>query len=326
MAKHRKSVPSLLDNAIDSISLGLDDLRKAKSNPKRLVSCVRNLYAGVLLLFKQRLVELSPEGSDEILIKREFKPVIGPGGDVIFKGCGKRTIEYHEIQTRLVSLDIPVDWTRMNKIRGFRNEVEHYHSPLSEKAVRGLIADVFLVVRNFMKLQLKKDPARTLGRKDWQTLLDAHDVFEKEKKVCVQRMDKLTWSSEILHEAMVRCTCESCNSSLIGPEEIRCDASATEYVCRSCQKRWSFEEIAEKAAIDFYGGRNFEARRHGGDPATVTCPSCNLDTYDLGEDVCLVCGESAPRVCERCGMDIPWEEISGEPFCDWCLHMMSKDD
>jgi len=326
MTKYKKGAPSLLENAINSISIGLQDFRKSKSDPRRIASCVRNLYAGVLLLFKQRLIELSPPGSDEILIKREFRPEISSNGDLIFKGVGKKTIEYAEIQSRFESLKIIVDWKRMDKIRNFRNDVEHYHSQLQEKAVRGLISDVFLVVRNFIKLQLKEDPAALLGSRDWQTLLRANDVYEKEKRVCRRRLERLEWPSEQLHQAMLEYRCDSCDSGLIMAEETGCAANETEYTCRSCQKTWAFEEIAEQAIVAFYADDNHLALKDGGSPTTIQCPACTRDTYHLDEDVCLICGDSVPRVCERCGTEIPWEEISGEPYCDWCLHMMNKDD
>ena len=60
---------SILQNAIDSIVMGLEDYQS--EDKKRMLSCVRNLYAGMLLLFKYKLVELSPEGSNEILIKKK---------------------------------------------------------------------------------------------------------------------------------------------------------------------------------------------------------------------------------------------------------------
>lgn len=58
---------SILQNAIDSIALGIEDYNSSDS--RRLISCTRNLFAGILLLFKHKLAILSPPGSDEVLIK-----------------------------------------------------------------------------------------------------------------------------------------------------------------------------------------------------------------------------------------------------------------
>ena len=61
---------SILQNAIDSIVLGLEDFES--SDHKRIISCVRNLFAGILLLFKYKLVLLSLPDSNEVLIKQEI--------------------------------------------------------------------------------------------------------------------------------------------------------------------------------------------------------------------------------------------------------------
>jgi hypothetical protein len=57
---------SILSNAVDSISLGIEDFQS--QDQRRLISCTRNLFAGVLLLFKHRLVQMSPAGSNEVLM------------------------------------------------------------------------------------------------------------------------------------------------------------------------------------------------------------------------------------------------------------------
>ena len=67
----------ILKNAVDSISLGIEDYQLGigdceSSDPRRLVSCTRNLFAGIILLFKHKLAKLSPPGSDEVLIKQRI--------------------------------------------------------------------------------------------------------------------------------------------------------------------------------------------------------------------------------------------------------------
>jgi hypothetical protein len=71
-----------------SIQVGLEDL--ALGTPARLLSSVRNLHAGVLLLRKARLLELSPEGSDEVLLKQKIRPRLNSAGGVDFVGTGKK--------------------------------------------------------------------------------------------------------------------------------------------------------------------------------------------------------------------------------------------
>jgi hypothetical protein len=78
----------LLHNAIKSIQIGLED--SESKDDGRLRSAVRNLYSGIVLLFKEKLREMSPEGSNEVLLKAKITPVMGSNGKVVFVGYGKR--------------------------------------------------------------------------------------------------------------------------------------------------------------------------------------------------------------------------------------------
>lgn len=50
----------LLENAKYSIQLGIEDYRLAKENPIRNISSIRNIFAGLLLLYKYKLIKESP--------------------------------------------------------------------------------------------------------------------------------------------------------------------------------------------------------------------------------------------------------------------------
>jgi hypothetical protein len=58
----------LLKNAIASIQLGVEDFKR-NDDPRRLLSAIRNFYAGVLLLCKEVLRRLSPDDSNEVHVK-----------------------------------------------------------------------------------------------------------------------------------------------------------------------------------------------------------------------------------------------------------------
>jgi len=76
---------NLLKNAITSLELGIDDYFSKKEN--RVFSSVRNLYAGILLMYKSKLLDLCPAGTDEVLIKSKILPVERGGGNYL---CWKR--------------------------------------------------------------------------------------------------------------------------------------------------------------------------------------------------------------------------------------------
>lgn len=50
----------LLENAKYSIQLGIEDYRLAKQNPIRNISSIRNIFTGLLLLYKYKLIKESP--------------------------------------------------------------------------------------------------------------------------------------------------------------------------------------------------------------------------------------------------------------------------
>jgi hypothetical protein len=58
-------VTPLLENAVVSIQLGLEDF--SSKDERRVISAARNLYAGVLLLCKEVLRQLSPPASNDLL-------------------------------------------------------------------------------------------------------------------------------------------------------------------------------------------------------------------------------------------------------------------
>ena len=43
---------TILQNAIDSIALGIEDYEEAVHDSRRLISCTRNIFAGILFTFK----------------------------------------------------------------------------------------------------------------------------------------------------------------------------------------------------------------------------------------------------------------------------------
>lgn len=51
----------LLENAKYSIQLGIEDYRLAKQNPIRNISSIRNIFTGLLLLYKYKLIKESPQ-------------------------------------------------------------------------------------------------------------------------------------------------------------------------------------------------------------------------------------------------------------------------
>lgn len=315
---------SILQNAIDSIALGVEDY--SSPDPRRLISCTRNIFAGILLLFKHKLSLLSPPGSDEVLIKQQILPTFGPATGLQWQGKGKKTVDVQQIRERFESLDVAVDWKRVERINSYRNEIEHYFSSLSQDAVRALITDSFIVIRDFIRNQLNQDPLTLLGSSAWGVLTNVAEVYKKEKQECTENIEKVNWKHDCLESALIEYRCPKCGSGLIDVTTNGTDRETAAFTCRSCGEQWSFEDLAPLAISDFFAEDNYRSIKDGGDPVTITCPECHEDTYVLEDNECILCEASVDRECKMCSIEIPFEEIDGEGYCSWCAHMLSKDD
>ncbi|HKJ94849.1 MAG TPA: hypothetical protein VKA32_04390, partial [Gammaproteobacteria bacterium] len=220
----------LLTNAVESIRVGIEDWEQG-TRP-RLLSAFRNIYAEILLLYKEALRRLSPENSDEVLIKATMKPVRDAEKGIRLVGAGRRTANRREIRVRFESLGIQTDWDRLNSIGDIRNNIEHYYADVSHDSTRGDIASAFLIIRSFLVEELGEDPRELLGQTTWDVMLEASEVHAAERAECDRAIDAIRWESEGLEHAMTGIRCGSCGSDLLYPDGH--EAAEVVLTCRSC--------------------------------------------------------------------------------------------
>ena len=208
---------SILKNAIDSIIVGVEDYNM--NDERRLISSTRNIYAGILLLFKHRLVELSPPESDEVLIKQKLLPRLNENKELEWSGTGKKTVDTFQIRERFKSLNIDVDWKRLDKINTYRNNIEHYYATESKESVQTLLSNSFLVIRDFIKDYLNERPEELLGNRTYNTLVQINEVHEVEREECFESYKKIgdEVSSRLLKYSG---ECHTCGSDLIQYDEV----------------------------------------------------------------------------------------------------------
>jgi hypothetical protein len=315
---------SIFNNAVDSIALGIEDYNSA--DPRRLISATRNLVAGILLLIKHRLAEMSPPGSDDALIKQRVIPTPDGTGGVIWKGDGDKTVDVQQMKDRCTSLGIKVDWKRVEKTVKHRNEIEHYFTSLNQVALRSLIAESFVVIRDFLRTELGLEPLDVLGAPTWNTITAVADVYGKERAECVANLGTIKWTCPEMQTAVEEWTCPDCGSGLIDVDPNGVGQSSAILKCRACGNSHEFGEVGEDIVKGFYAGENHYSVKDGGDPVTIDCPECCRDSFHLERNLCLLCGESAELVCRICANAIPTSEIDGSGICGYCRHMMGKDD
>lgn len=314
---------SILKNAIDSIVVGLEDY--GSPDQRRVISCARNVFAGILLLFKHKLSSLSPEDSDEALIKQRVLPVQNTDGRLEWKGKGKKTVDVQGIRERFESLKIDVDWKRIEKINDFRNDIEHYYSNLKHETIRSLISDSFVIINDFVREHLGEDPKELFGDEAWAVLIEVNEVYEREKAECVAALQKLSFFDDEVLNAFEAYSCDECGSGLIMPSVCEGEAIDADYACKACGRTLPYDEMVDKAVSEYYSYDVYLSHTDGGDSPLADCPECG-GTYLYAQGVCASCGHAAEHECQRCGSTIMPEELYAEPFCGYCDHVMSKDD
>lgn len=312
-------MPYLLQNAADSIRLGIEDFESGEA--ARLISAARNLHAGVLLVYKEKLRRLSPDGSEEVLLKQRIIPALDSDGNLSFKGYGQKTVDIQDIKNRFKGLEIAIDTTRLDRVTKVRNEVEHYYTNSGTDAVRGIIAESFVLIRDFVRAELNEDPRELIGEEAWETMTAIKEVYDRERQECVNAIQTFEWTASELQEAALGTTCTECGSSLLEPKN---DHRRPDVECRSCGKVYFFEEFAERAmseGIDHHA--NF---MDGGESEVVTCPNCAQETYHYGLGMCVSCEKSVAKTCDLCINPIPPVELDDDGMCGYCRQMLRHDD
>ncbi len=290
---------SILDNAINSIVIGLEDYDSL--DDKKLIYSVRNIFAGILLLFKYKLSELSPAGSDEVLIKQKLLPVITDDGVLKWVGTGRKTVDVFAIKERFKSLGINTDWEKVDRINKYRNDIEHYYSALVEDSILQLMSDSFLIIRNFIHDELNKDPKVLLGHKHWTILVDANqcyesDVYKKEKLKLDLLIDQLEFFNGEIAKAFKAYYCDGCGSGLIESLEKSGPALDADFKCLSCETLYSYEEIVDKVVVDYFGKVTFISLKEGQIMPLENCLSCCNGIYINAHNVCASCGYSGTNI------------------------------
>ena len=313
----------LLTNAIESIQVGVEDWQ-AGTRP-RILSAVRNIHAGILLLFKEALLRESPDESNEVLVKAISRPVRDENGGVRHVGVGRKTVNTRQIQDRFSSLGITTDWKRFLEIAQLRNDIEHYYADVTSDSVIDLIPNAFILIRAFIRSELDEDPQELLGQKAWDAMLRAEAVYRVERAACDEALAATEWGTDALLNGVRLLRCAKCGSDLLTPTS-HSAIDDMQLACRNCASVEDASEFVPRALSNALELERFFAFDDGDDDPVAVCPSCGSEAYILSEDRCAHCGDSVERECSRCGTTIPGSELGSSPLCGYCEHMMSKDD
>ncbi|MFM0390986.1 hypothetical protein [Paraburkholderia phytofirmans] len=332
-------VTKLRDNALISIRLGIEDFERSKKpeaeggDATRALSAVRNLFAGVLLLFKYKIaisVDDSEDATALIFNPPEVLPHSDGNGGIEWKPVGKfrrTTIDVATIKKRLDAFDIEVDWAAVERLQECRNHLEHLHPANTLGEVASFVADLFPVLQDFVQTQLEAVPADLLGPA-WTIMLAHHDFFA----AATLESDK-AWEEAGVPEGMkswlAETRCEECHSSLHRPHQEELDAGESisraddvfRYHCVACGHTDLIGPLLIKALND----ANDYDHRDGGEPGVEQCYQCKRVTFVIAEQVCSWCdAELDFRKCKFCSEPLRQDDQDNEGLCGYHAHMLEK--
>jgi hypothetical protein len=310
----------LFENSISSIQIGVEDY--FTNDAKRISSCVRNLFSGILLLFKAKLLDMCPLDSNEVLIKKEIIPMV-KDGNLRFIGKGKTTIDIREIQQRFRSLNIKTDWTIIEKIQKERNNIEHYHTFSSVDILKSLIVSTFTIVNDFIRNEIGLNPKDLLGE-TWTKMIKLREVYLKEKLNCENKIGAMFSFEEDQMLIVKNMYCESCGSELLVPISSANNINNAMMRCTVCENNFKVIDMFEKVVENVFDIDGFENAKMG-----ITnikeCPECGKFTFAEKENRCYFCSyEKEYTECERCGAGLSLEEQECEGLCFYCYDQFEK--
>jgi ribosomal protein L37E len=311
---------SLIQNAIDSIELGVEDYEK--NDPRRAASAIRNFAAGVLLLLKEKLRQMSPPGSGEALIYERVDFKSSPSG-VIFVGKGKKTVDVAQIKERFTNLGLKLDAAPLEQLQQIRNDIEHHDSSKHPHAkVQAAIAKTFLLVTHVLEKHLNRKPSETFSEHVWKTMLAEAGMYKAFEDRCRRSIKALPHVPTAAIPILAQLECAECGSTLM--EAVSSEYFEGSFECLACGEPAKLVDLMPPALESAYAGERYEALKDGGDDPIGTCPACGSEAFHVEDDICLVCGEGRTyKECDRCGESLSLDEQE-TGMCSYCQHTYDK--
>lgn len=327
----------LRENAITSIRLGVEDFERSQGgsnrDPARALSSVRNLFAGVLLLFKYKIASSVDDPADAaalIFNPPEVLPQSDGEGGLVWQPAGRfkdTTIDIATIRKRFDSFDITVNWKTITTLQNCRNHLEHLHPAHSLGEVADFVAELFPVLRDFIIDELEEEPFAILGD-TWNIMLLHHGFVEKIKEEC-----KKAWSQagvpDGMNEWLASCKCSACSSALLTPDPDNIDEGKTvesdedEFftICVKCRYR----ELIAPLLLEAVENEHIYDPYDGDMPTLEPCHSCSRTTFIVTDQKCLWCGHELEYTeCEHCCESLGQEDQDNGGLCSYHAYAYEK--
>jgi hypothetical protein len=318
---------NILNNAVEAIQIGLEDFKS--DDQRRAHSALRNIFAGILLLFKEKLSRMSPPDSDEVLIKQIIVPMFDNKGRLVFQGKGNKTVDVQQIKDRFKEFDIKVQWKVFDEISRLRNNIEHYYTEESPAIINEVVSKSFKIIRDFCVTYLEEEPVEIFGAASWNIFLEADEVYESEKAASISSLAEIDWTFDTLKDAVEHLRCPTCESDLIHAMEVKKYETVRAFplTCKKCQNEFELEDVIEECITEELAGAAHIAGMEGAEDPYTECPECLKSTYVYDEECCLNCGyQQEDKNCAVCGTPLDLEMAHEGRLCSYHKWVMEKAD
>ncbi|WP_312905145.1 hypothetical protein [Stutzerimonas nitrititolerans] len=332
----RLDAAKLRENALTSIRLGVEDFERCRhpgGDPARALSAIRNLFAGVLLLFKYKIATCVDDPANAaalIFNPPEVLPHSDGEGGIAWVPVGKfkpTTIDVGTIQKRFEAFEIDVDWDVIEKLQACRNHLEHLHPAHTLGEVAEFVAELFPVLRDFIQTELEESPAAILGDA-WQLMLLHHNFFVDTTKRCEE-----AWSEAYVPEGMEpwlkESKCPECGSTLLAPAQENLDAGDSvernddrfKATCIAC----GYTDLVAPLMVGALENAHSYDPRDGGEASLEGCNQCGRGAFLIYEQSCLWCAaELEYTECEMCEERLGQEDQHNGGLCSYHAHSYEK--
>ena len=297
----------LFNNAVQSMKLGLDDYET--KDPIRILSAIRNLHAGILLLAKEVLVRHVPRVVDAMdILATGYKPVPDDSGGIKYVPQSKTTINLQDISARFKCFGLTINSKSLAELVKIRNNIEHLAPQSNTDTMRRAIYEA-LPVANTLFRQANVDPKVVL-EEAWDIMLTVRSVYDQELSVCRRTFAYVEWECDVLDD--VDLICVKCGSGLVAQDDSKnSDPYKICATCRSCGSRTRAGDVVKQSVSSHFEGIYYE-----------TCPECSESSYteDYG---CIFCGLVLGE-CEYCGENLTTNSVDPDhhEICLYCGHLM----
>lgn len=134
---------NLLENAKLSIQLGIEDFDLSENDENRKISSIRNSVAGLLLLYKYKLLLESQFEEDK------FKYIRKRNSSENMQELPKQTVTVKEIKKnfRMLNLELP-DISFLDEIINTRNQIEHFYQ-INKSDILPLLVKNYYLIESF---------------------------------------------------------------------------------------------------------------------------------------------------------------------------------